>query len=105
VAVDQDPPRRGVVEAGDELGHRGLARPGGAHQRERLPRRHLQRHVVERLRPRAVGELHAFESDLAAHARQLDRIVGVVQLGLLVQKVEDLVQRRHAGLVGGVELG
>ena len=42
VAVDQHAPGGGVVEAGDELGHRGLARSGGAHERDGLAGRDVQ---------------------------------------------------------------
>ena len=72
VAVDQHAPGGRVVEARDELGQRRLAGAGGADQRDGLPGRHAQRHVVQRVRAVAVGEGHAVEHDLAAQARQVD---------------------------------
>ena len=52
----------------------------------------------------AVGEDHVVELDLAADPAELDRVGRVAQLGLLVEQLEDLVQRRHPRLVGRVEL-
>ena len=53
----------------------------------------------------AVAERHVLEADLAAHARGSSMRVGRVdEVGLLVEQLEDLVERRHAGLVGRVEL-
>ena len=44
------------------------------------------------------------EVDLPADPAQLDRVRPVAQVGLLVEQLEDLVERRHARLVGRVEL-
>ena len=53
----------------------------------------------------AVGERHVVEGDLAADARRGRRASGASdEVGLLVEQLEDLVQRRHAGLVGRVDL-
>ena len=60
--------------------------------------------MVERRRLAAVRERHVLEADLAAHARQLDRVGEVVDVRVLVEQLEDLVERGHAGLVGRVEL-
>ena len=100
-------PDGGVVEARHELGERRLARARGADEGDRLPRRDRQVDVVEReLRAvvGAVGEGHVVEGDLAADVRELPRVRAVGQLGLLVEQLEDLVQRGHAGLVGRVDL-
>jgi hypothetical protein len=48
VPVDEHAPAGGVVEAGDELGHRRLARAGGAHERDVSPGRDVQVDVLER---------------------------------------------------------
>ena len=45
VAVDAHLARRRVVEAGDELGQRGLPGSGGAHEGDGLSRRDAQVHV------------------------------------------------------------
>ena len=103
VAVDQHAPRRRVVEARHQLGHRRLARARRADERDGLSRRDVQVHVAEGLAG-PVRERHVVELDLAAHAPQLDRVGRVAQLGLLVEQLEDLVQRRHPRLVGRVEL-
>ena len=59
--------------------------------------------MAERL-ARPVREHDVVELDLAADPPELDRVGRVLQLGLLVEQLEDLVQRRHPGLVGRVEL-
>ena len=105
VAVDADRAGGRVVEAGDELRQRRLAGAGRADERDGLARRDRERHVVERGRRVAVGEGHAVEDDLAAQPREVGRAGRVDQLGLLVEQLEDLVQRGHARLVGRVELG
>ena len=79
---------------------------GGAHQRHGLAGRNVQVDVAQRRGLAvAVGERHVVEADLAPHARQLERARPVAELGLLVEQLEDLVERRHARLVGRVELG
>jgi hypothetical protein len=65
----------------------------------------VQGHFAERRLALAVREGHVVELDLAAHSRQLKRARRVADVGFLVQQLEDLVERRHARLVGGVELG
>ncbi len=107
VAVDEDAPGGRVVEARDELGQRRLARAGRAHQRHGLARRHVQRDVAQRVAALAlvaVGEDHVVELDLAAQAPELERVRALDEVGLLVEQLEDLVERRHARLVGRVEL-
>ena len=100
-------PRRRVVEARDELGDRRLAGAGRADERDGLARRDLQRQVLQRphrVLAGAVGEADVAQLDLAAQAAELDRVGRVDEVGLLVEQVEDLVERGHAGLVGRVEL-
>ena len=114
VAVDEHASGGRVVEARDELGHRRLAGAGGADQRDGLARRDVEAHVLERVDrrrilvvvapPAGVGEGDVVESDLAADARQLDRVLAVGEGGAHVEQLEDLLQRRHPGLVGRVEL-
>jgi hypothetical protein len=58
--------------------------------------------MIERQRIPAVGEGHVVEADLPAHARELLGVHLVRNVRLLVEQLEDLVERRHAGLVGGV---
>ena len=110
VAVDEHAPVGRVVEARDELGEGRLARAGGADERHRLARRHDERQVVEReLRAggvvlRAVAEGDVLEADLAADALEGDGVGAVGELGRDVEQLEDLVERRHARLVGRVDL-
>ena len=51
-----------------------------------------------------VGEPDPVELDLAAQRARIERARPVDHVGLGVEQVEDLVQRRHPLLVGGVEL-
>ena len=105
-AVDQHAALGRVVEARDELGERRLAGAGGADQRDGLARRHVQVRVDQR----GVGgiavvrERHVLEVDLPADAVELDGVGPVGEVGLLVEQLEDLVERRHPRLVGRVEL-
>ena len=73
----------------------------------------MQRDVLERqsslLRLRAVGrarirEGDILEGDLTGDPRQLDGVRAVAKVGSGVQQLEDLLERGHARLVGGVEL-
>jgi ABC-type multidrug transport system fused ATPase/permease subunit len=104
VAVDQDAPRGRVIEARDQLGERRLAGAGRAHERDRLARRDLQCDICQSVRARPVAERHVVEHDLAAQARQVDSVRRVDEVGLLVEQLEDLVERRHPRLVGRIEL-
>ena len=54
--------------------------------------------------PRAVAEAHVAQLDLAAQASEVDGVRRVDEVGLLVEQLEDLVERGHARLVGRVEL-
>ena len=51
-----------------------------------------------------VGEPDVVELDLAAQLARVDRVRRVDHVGLGVEQVEDLVERRHPLLVGRVEL-
>ena len=55
--------------------------------------------------PALVGEGDVLEADLAANASQLVRVRPVLQVGTHVEQLEDLLQRRHPRLVGRVQLG
>ena len=121
VAVDEHAPGGRVVEARDELGHRRLARAGGADERDRLARAGCAGRRA-RARAPAVGAVAVGRRRLAPRAarrrrrrprsrprrgcaRARSRPARSVEVGLHVEQLEDLLQRRHARLVGGVELG
>ena len=78
-AVEQHPALGGVVEAGQQLGERGLAGAGRADHGDGLPGRERQVEAGQHLAAGAVGEADAVEDDLAARAagrdgRQLPRV-------------------------------
>jgi hypothetical protein len=71
------------------------------------PGGHGKRHVLQRVLrriARSVAKRDVLEADLATDARQLDRARPVGQVGRLVEQLEDLVERGHAGLIGRVDL-
>ncbi len=47
VAIEQDAPRIGMLEPGDDPEQRGLAAAGGPQQRDELARREIERDVVQ----------------------------------------------------------
>ena len=65
-AVDEDPPRIHVVEPHQQVHQRGLARPGGADDRDRAAGLGDQRQVLDDRRARPVGEVDVLELDPAA---------------------------------------
>jgi hypothetical protein len=104
MAVDRHAPLGGVVEAPHQLGQRRLAGSRRPHQRHRLTGRHLQVHVPQRPGAVAIAERHLFECQVPLDPLQRHRAGTIHQVGLLVQQLEDLVQRRHPRLVGRVQL-
>src|SRR6266478_1906241 len=48
LATDRDSPGRGMVDTGDQVQHRGLARSRGPHYRDEAPGRNLHGDIVER---------------------------------------------------------
>src|SRR5688500_14461152 len=64
-SVDRDPPLRGVVEAGEQLGDRRLPRAGVAHERDGRAGRDVEVDLVQHLRTGPVREAHALELDAA----------------------------------------
>jgi hypothetical protein len=70
-AVDGDRAAGGPVQAGDQVEQCGLATAGRAEDRDGLPARHAQRHVVQGGRPTVVG---------AANRAQLDQRHGFSSL-------------------------
>jgi hypothetical protein len=65
--VDQDPARRRIVEAQQQLERRALAGAGGADESDGLTGLDRQREIVERrvLRPRRIAKPHVLELDPA----------------------------------------
>ena len=83
-----------VVEAGEQLGDRRLARAGVADERDRRARGDVEVDPVQHLVAAAVREAHALEADVAARSRARSPAPGrSTHLGLLVEDVGDLVER------------
>ncbi len=96
-AVQQDPALGRVVEPGQQLGQRRLARARGADDRHRPARRDVQVEGGQHLAARPVGEPHAVERDLPAREvagarRQFPGVVGLRDVRRLGQQTGDLRQ-------------
>ena len=61
-AVIEHPPALYVVEAVDEVGDGGLARAGGAHEGDLLPRLGIEAHILEDGVAGLVAEIHMFKA-------------------------------------------
>ena len=103
-AVERDRAVDRVVEAGGELGDRGLAGAGGADQGHGLPGRDGEveagqhRHALDVLEPDAV------EVEVAAGVGERHRVGRLGDAGLLLEDAGDLLQGRVGGLERVVEL-
>ncbi len=104
VAVDGDPAVARVVEAGEELGDRGLAGAGVPDEGNGRPRGDAQIDPVQDFRPAAVAEADAFEGDSALDLRERAGLRSVLDLRRLVHHVHDLVERGDRGEERVVEL-
>ena len=104
-AVDRDRPARRVVEAREQLRDRRLAGAGMADERDRRARRHVEVDPVEHLGAASRSEKRtASKRTRPRDAAEVARAVAVANLGLLVEHVHDLVERRDRGEERVVEL-
>ncbi|MCY1498266.1 hypothetical protein D9M68_322500 [compost metagenome] len=93
-----------VVEARDQVGQRGLATAGTSHQGDHLARLGVEADVLQhRLVGAGVLEAQVAHLQTAADALPLD--TAVVQLGLLVQLLEDALGAGDAALHGRTDFG
>ena len=69
--VDEDASPIELVEAHEQVDQRGLARPRGPHDRNRVPGVHPQRQIPDELDLRVVGEAHMLHLDDARPRRPL----------------------------------
>ena len=105
-AVEQHPSRVGVVEPGEQPRHRGLARPGLADKRHRLPGGDVEVEVRQHDRL-AVAEPHRVERHPRGRTARPGSSAGSARLGdrrLLLKDAGELLQRRGGALEGVVEL-
>src|SRR4029450_3036695 len=92
VAVDRDPSRTGIVEAGEQLRDRRLSCARVADERDGRSRRNGEVEVVQHVREVAVAEADALEPDVPLDARELARVRRVLDLRLLVEDADDAVE-------------
>ncbi|KAF1047543.1 MAG: hypothetical protein GAK38_01894 [Xylophilus sp.] len=102
VAADQHRALIHVVEAVDQRGDAGLARAGGADQRDRLVRRHHEVDAVQHTVAGPVAEVHAAQLDRRLQRRGRERAGPVLQGQRHVEHVEDALAGRHRALQHGV---
>ncbi len=103
--VDRDPAGHRVVEAGDQHRDRGRAAAARADEGDPLPRAHPQVDAAQHLLAVAVPEVDVLEGDVAAQARQLDRVRRARQGRAQVQQLEDALQPRPGLLPDGEQPG
>ena len=95
--IQQDLSRVDVVEAHEQVDDRGLARPGRAHDGDRLPGQDLEADVLDQRLVGHVPERNVRQRDVAGGLGELGRH----RIGLLLlfrQQLEDALRRREAGL-------
>ena len=105
VPIDEQPASLRVIEARHQLRQRRLPGPRLADERHGLARGYVEVDPVQRPVLLAVGERDVVQLDLTPQPPGVERIRLVDHVGLRLEQIEDLVQRRHSLLVGGVELG
>ena len=94
-AVDRDPPLERVVEAGEELRDRRLARARVPDEGDRRSGGDVEVDSVQHLGARAVAEADVLQADVAVDPVELVCVRLVADLGLLVHHVHDVVERRN----------
>ena len=99
--VDQDLALLDVIIAPDQVEDGRLARAGGADEGDLFPRVDDKAHVAQNVLLSFVGEPDVAELDLAAHRRQLDRMLRLEDRVLFVEDGEDLFRRGHGVLQRG----
>ena len=87
--LDPDRPRIDLVEAHQEVDDGGLARPGGTHDGDSLPRRDLQAEVLDQRFLRLVAEGHPFQADPAGDRGKRERVGPIEVLLGGVKELED----------------
>src|SRR5919201_6986858 len=92
MAVNRDAAGAGVVEAGEELGDRGLAGAGVTDERDGCSGCDVEIDPMEHLLPGSVAEPHALEGNVPFDRRQRPCAPGVLHPRLFVHYLHDLVE-------------
>ena len=95
-AVHQDAAPCDVIEPGDELAQGGLAAPGGAHHRHRLPLGDVDVDVAEHRLPSVIGEGYVLDADIPFGGAHDSSVRGVLHLGLHPHELHKPLEARHA---------
>ena len=95
-AVHQNAAPGDVIEAGDELAQGGLAAPGGAHHRHRLPLRDVDGYVVQHGLPVLVGEGHVVHQNVALGGVHVHGVGGVLHRRLHPHQLHKPLEACHA---------
>ena len=104
-AVDENPARGHVVEAGNQVEDGRLAGPRRSDQGHRLSRRHLHGDPVQRRSSGLVGEPHVFQADAPGGDRKWARRRLFADARFHVQQVEHPLRAGQPFLEVGVEHG
>ena len=94
-SVEQDPPRRRVVEPRDQRAERRLADAGRAHHGDAAAGRDVQRDVAQRVPSLRVGERHVLEREVAVRAAAAVRAGPVLQHLVGAEHLGDPLHPRH----------
>ena len=100
----RDAPALDVPEARQQLRHGGLPRPGGPHQRDRLPRREVEGEAAQYRLVGFVRKGHILEANPLAHAGQPPGARPVLDRHRLVDHPEDALRGSHGTLHRQVHL-
>ena len=107
-AVDRDAAVSDVVEPHEQTGDRRLARPGGPDDRHRLPGLELEVEPPQDRHGRVVAEVDVVEADRAdpistgtVAARQIDRVLGIDDVGMDLQHFVDALESDRRALTPG----
>ena len=91
LAVQSDRPAGRLIKARQQVDQTGLARPGGAHQRDDLAGFAREADVTQHRRLAVVAEVHMVEADLAGRRPGRLHVAGVQRLAVLLDHLIDPV--------------
>ena len=90
--IDRDGAGVGIEHAVQQAERRRLARAGRAHERDGLPRLHLEGHILNRPAPLVIGETYMTECDAAADPTDVHRAWPVGHRRPGVEHIEEILQ-------------
>src|SRR5581483_5256637 len=101
IAIDQHRALAHVVEARNQVGHGGLARPGSSDEGDHLPRLDAEGHSLDHRAAGMVGARDVAEFDVARYLWQLERALLVGHADGRVQDLQDALAGRLGSRLHG----